>query len=109
MEDFFTKTTPSDRKSGGGGVMAYVKKCNVPASVIIHDNYEIISFKLHLKSSKSPKVFICAYNSPSADADAFLDYLDTLAHSFNLVDDIFIVGNLNMDMGNHPPQCHVFR
>ena len=78
---------------------------------MIHDNYEIISFKLHLKSSKSPNVFIRAYNSPSADADAFLDYLDTLVHSLNPVDDIFLLviskwTDLKMDEQPSTPMSH---
>ena len=39
----------------------------------------------------------CAYKPPDERNDQFINYLESIVHSLNLENDIFIVGDLNMN------------
>ena len=49
---------------------------------------KILSFDKH---------FICAYKPPDERNDQFINYLESIVHSLNLENDIFIVGDLYMN------------
>jgi hypothetical protein len=94
------KANHADRDSRGGGVMVFIKRNNI-ASVVKHNHpFEFISFKLKVKSQTRPFGFICAYKPPSVTAPAFLSYLDTVVGEFDPGDDIFIAGDLNMNLND---------
>ena len=89
--------TRKERTGGkkGGGVAMYIKSCYTVAHIKTNHPFEIISFSLilHIKT----RHFICAYKPPDTRAEEFIAYIEHLMLSLDQNNDIYIVGDLNMN------------
>lgn len=91
-----------DRARTGGGVGVYVRDwihAEVVNDYIIGDGVEIICIKVKIK--KNSYFVAVAYRIPSANLGACIEYFDDLLASITpLYDDIFVLGDLNVDLLN---------
>jgi hypothetical protein len=88
-----------NRNKAGGGIMVYVKKQYKLIDFSLSSEFELIFFKIML--NKLVFNFIAAYRPPNekeANHKLFFEHLDTFMHSFSLTNNIFIVGDLNLDL-----------
>lgn len=100
-------TLRRNRNSHGGGILVLVKKCYQISEKNSSTEYEIISFKLKLNGTFNN--FIISYKPPSTPNEAYLDHLETYIGQFNLNNNLFIVGDLNMDwLSNRGDQLKEF-
>jgi exonuclease III len=84
-----------DRNSSGGGIMVYIKKCYSILDYESSTDYEIISFKLLVK--RIANNFIFSYKPPNVNDHDYLEHLDSVIKLKNLNNNLFIIGDLNMD------------
>jgi hypothetical protein len=87
-----------DRSRNGGGIIVYIKNI-YNYSFKNSDNYEIISFRLQVdKWPNNTHNIICSYKPPNEQIDDYLDYLSTFILDNNLIKNLFLIGDLNMDL-----------
>ena len=88
-----------DRNSFGGGLAVFIKKplkCNSVVTYNSEIDFEFIYFQItYLKKIIN---FIFCYKAPILNDKIFIDYLENLLFKINLDEDIFIIGDLNMDL-----------
>ena len=84
-----------NRNSNGGGIMVFIKKCYKLIDYSSSTDYEIVSFKLMLNSIAS--AFVFSYKPPGVNTADYLDYLDSYIKNNNLNNNLFVIGDLNMD------------
>ena len=87
-----------DRNRNGGGIMVYIKKkfdiCFFEKMTFC----EGLRFTLKFQNTKVNLVSI--YKPPHQNGSEFLDNLEEYITTFNLNDDLFIIGDLNMNLLN---------
>jgi hypothetical protein len=84
-----------DRTARGGGVIIYVRKCYKILNSYTSPDFEFIHLKLSV-GKDTLNIFAC-YKPPSDAAILFLDFLDSKINNLCPTDELFIVGDLNLD------------
>ena len=87
------------QNSGGGGVMAYVKKNLNPSRVTFDDASEIISFVVNIERQQIG-VLACYRPPYTANETNFFNSMNNMLNNFEDLEtsEIFIVGDLNFNM-----------
>ncbi|CAF1132148.1 unnamed protein product [Brachionus calyciflorus] len=88
-----------DRNSKGGGLLVFIKNGLMLTKSKFFSNIELIYFQL--KISSQVYNFIYCYRQPILNEIVYLYRLESILHSLNLNDPLFIVGDLNMNILNN--------
>lgn len=86
----------------GGGIIVYVKNSiNVLTHKISKTKFELIYLKLKISRKHDPINVLFSYRPPNYCEGSYIDQLDEQIFTLNSDFPLFIVGDLNMDLGEN--------
>jgi hypothetical protein len=87
-----------DRLKGGGGILFYHRDSYTITKIRIHPKSETIIFSP--QSDGKTLSFVVSYKPPSTNSMVYLQHIDDELACLKLIDHVFLVGDLNMDLNS---------
>ena len=87
-----------DRDTKSGGLVIFIKNGLTITKSKLFNNIELIYFQVKVLSQTYN--FIYCYRRPVSNEKEFLDHLESVIHTLNLNEPLFIIGDLNMNILN---------
>ena len=85
-----------NESSKGGGILVFIKKCHTITEIKCQP-HEIVMFKLNTGNSQDYN-FVCSYKPPKEKSKPYLKFLNNFISENDLRSNLFIIGDLNLDM-----------
>lgn len=85
-----------DKRNNSGGIIVYIRNEYIISKTLIHSEIKAIYFQLKVKNKLFN--FIYSYKSPNLDIGFFLDILEKILFSIDLTIDLFMIGDLNINL-----------
>ena len=85
-----------DRTRSGGGILIFIRSEYKVYNINIHSKIECIYFSI--KYYKTILNFISCYKPPNENNQIFLDTIEEIYYTYDLLNPIFIIGDINIDI-----------